>query len=109
MNSALLREFCGRDDIMLDLKKLFDGSLPVVDFSLSLDECDFVDDAVCGSFSACGQVTNHSGVVLLKGVVTPNLKVTCARCGKVFDHVEPITLEAKITDKLANKIGRAHV
>lgn len=103
MNSALLREFCGRDDIMLDLKKLFDGSLPVVDFSLSLDECDFVDDAVCGSFSACGQVTNHSGVVLLKGVVTPNLKVTCARCGKVFDHVEPITLEAKITDKLANK------
>lgn len=88
---------------MLDLKKLLDGSVPSVDFSVSLDECDFVEDVTECSFVANGTVTNHSGVIVLEGVVKPELKVTCARCGKEFSYSEPIKLQAKITDKLANE------
>ncbi len=88
---------------MLDLKKLLDGSVQSIDFSLGLESCDFVDDANCGSAVAKGVVTNHSGVILLEGEVNPNLLVTCARCGTEFNYSEPIRLSAKITDKLENK------
>ncbi len=88
---------------MLDLKKLLDGSVSSVDFSLSLDDCDFVDESVKGSVTASGVITNHSGVVLLSGVISPSLTVVCARCGKSFGYSDEIKLSAKITDKLANE------
>ncbi len=88
---------------MLDLKKLFDGTVPSVEFSLSNDECDFFDEALCCSYTAKGEVTNHSGVIVLEGEIKPELKVACARCGKEFVYSEPIELYAKITDKLANE------
>lgn len=88
---------------MLDLKKLLDGTVPSVDFSLSNAECDLIEDAIGCSFVANGTVTNHSGVIILEGVINPELKVVCARCGKEFIYSEPIKLQAKITDKLANE------
>lgn len=88
---------------MLDLKKLLDGTVPSVEFSLTVSESGFIDDVISGEFTANGIVTNHSGVVLLKGEIKPNLLVRCARCGKEFSYSEPISLEAKITDKLANE------
>lgn len=88
---------------MIDLKKLLDGSVSSVEFSVSLDDCDFVDESVSGSVSAKGEITNHSGLVLLEGEVKPNLYVTCARCGKPFCYSVPFPLNAKITDKLANE------
>ncbi len=88
---------------MLDLKKLLDGSLESVEFSIEIDDCSFVDDAVSGEAVAQGRVTNHSGLVLLDGVVEPNLTVACARCGADINYNEPILLNAKITDKLANE------
>lgn len=87
---------------MLDLKKLLDGSLSSIDFSLTLDDCGFIDDAVSGSAEANGKITNHSGLILLSGTVNPKLNVACARCGKEFEYNTPIALNAKITDKLAN-------
>lgn len=87
---------------LLDLKKLLDGSVDSVGFSVSLDNCDFIEDSVSASATASGEITNHSGLILLSGVVNPLLSVVCARCGKEFVYNEPITLEAKITDKLAN-------
>ena len=88
---------------MLDLKKLFDGTVESVDFSVETDGLDYVEDVLSGSAVSSGVITNHSGVVLLNGVITPDIKVSCARCGKEFSYSEPIALEAKITDKLANK------
>lgn len=88
---------------MLDLKKLLDGSLSSVSFSVDVDNCDFVDETVSGSAFAKGEVTNHSGVILLEGEIKVNLKVSCARCGVEFDYNEPLSLTAKITDKLANE------
>ncbi len=88
---------------MLDLKKLLDGSLSVVDFSVNVDNCDFVDEAVSGSALAKGEITNHSGVILLNGEIKTDLQVTCARCGCTFNYGEAIPLTAKITDKLANE------
>lgn len=88
---------------MLDLKKLLDGSLSSIGFSQTIDNCDFVDGIVSGSADAVGEITNHSGLILLKGTVKPSLKVACARCGREFVYSEPIGLDAKITDKLANK------
>ncbi len=87
---------------MLDLKKLLEGAVPSVDFSLSLDDCEFTDDSVSGTASANGVITNHSGVIVLKGEILPDLSVSCARCGKRFKYTAPIPLNAKITDKLAN-------
>ncbi len=88
---------------MLDLKKLLDGSLQSIDFSLSLDDCLFVDDALSGKANASGRITNHSGLILLSGSVVPELQVTCARCGKEYVYNTPVALNAKITDKLANE------
>ncbi len=88
---------------MLDLKKLFDGTVDAVDFSVEADGLDFIEDVLSGSAKASGVITNRSGVVLLNGVITPDIRVSCARCGKEFSYSEPIALEAKITDKLANK------
>ena len=88
---------------MLDLKKLLDGSLDSVTFSVNVDECDFVDETVTGTAYAQGEVTNHSGVILLKGEIKTDLKVSCARCGVDFDYSEILPITAKITDKLANE------
>ncbi len=88
---------------MLDLKKLLDGSLSRLEFSLNIENCDFIDESVSGSSNAFGEITNHSGLILLSGKVEPSLDVVCARCGKPFRYTEPILLEAKITDKLANE------
>lgn len=88
---------------MLDLKKLLEGAVPSVDFSLSLNDCEFTDDSVSGSAVATGVITNHSGVILLKGELIPDLDVSCARCGKSFKYSSPIAINAKITDKLANE------
>jgi len=87
---------------MLDLKKLLEGAVPSVDFSLSLDDCEFTDDSISGTASANGVITNHSGVIVLKGELLPDLNVSCARCGKSFKYNATIPLNAKITDKLAN-------
>lgn len=88
---------------MLNLQKLLDGSVPSIDFSLTIDNCDFIDDSVSGSAVAKGVITNHSGLILLEGYVTPSLCVACARCGKEFAYSQEIPLNAKITDKLANE------
>ena len=88
---------------MLDLKKLLDGSLQSIEFSLSLDDCSFVDESVSGVACANGVITNHSGLILLKGDVKPKLSVVCARCGKEYEYSTPIALNAKITDKLATE------
>lgn len=88
---------------LLDLKKLLDGSVDSVEFSVSLDECDFIEDSVSASATASGIITNHSGLILLEGSVKPNISAVCARCGKEFVYNESIALEAKIADKLANK------
>ncbi len=87
---------------MLDLKKLLDGSVDSVSFSVSLQDCDFIDPTVSGSATAEGIVTNHSGLVLLDGSITPCLTAECARCGIEVSYSAPIALHAKITDKLAN-------
>ncbi len=87
---------------MLDLKKLLEGAVPSVEFSLSLDDCEFTDDTVSGTAVATGVITNHSGVIELKGELVPDLNVTCARCGRGFKYSSPIALNAKIADKLAN-------
>ena len=88
---------------MLDLKKLLDGSVPFVEFSVKTDELDYIEDVVSGFANASGKITNHSGLVLLKGEIKPELIVSCARCGREFPYTEAIALEAKITDKLANE------
>lgn len=88
---------------MLDLKKLLDGSVSDIAFSLTIENCDFIDETVSGSAFASGEITNHSGVILLEGEIKPELKVSCARCGKEFAYNEKIPLKAKITDKLANE------
>lgn len=88
---------------MLDLKKLLDGSLQSIDFSLSLEDCTFVEDALSGKADASGKITNHSGLILLSGSVVPEFKVACARCGKEYVYNTPVALNAKITDKLANE------
>lgn len=88
---------------MIDLKKLLDGSVPSVEFSVSLDDCDFVDESVSGLVSANGKITNHSGLVLLEGEIAPRLNVTCARCGREFSYSASFPLNAKITDRLENE------
>ena len=88
---------------MLDLKKLLEGAVPSVDFSLSVSDCEFTDDSVSGTAVANGVITNHSGLILLNGEITPCLNVTCARCGKEFSYTAPVALNAKITEKLANE------
>ncbi len=88
---------------MLDLKKLLEGAVPSVEFSLSLDDCEFIDDTVSGTSKATGVITNHSGVIALNGELIPDLNVTCARCGKEFKYSSPISLNAKIADKLDNE------
>lgn len=88
---------------MLDLKKLLDGSLSELEFSHGIDDCSFVDESVSGKAYAFGRITNHSGLILLSGKIEPELKAVCGRCGKAFDYNEPIILNAKITDKLANE------
>lgn len=88
---------------MIDLKKLLDGSVPSVEFSVSLGDCDFVDESVSGSVSANGKITNHSGLVLLEGEIAPKLNVSCARCGKEFLYSASFPLNAKITDRLENE------
>lgn len=88
---------------MLDLKKLLDGSVPSVEFALTLDDCEFADPGVEGSVAANGVITNRSGVILLNGEIKPKLKVSCARCGKEITYDSPVPLQAKITDKLANE------
>ena len=88
---------------MLDLKKLLDGSLEFIDFSLDVEDCSFIDDGISGRATACGRITNHSGLILLNGEIKTNLTVSCARCGRDFVYSSPITLNAKITDKLANE------
>ena len=88
---------------MLDIKKLLDGSLKSIDFSLSLSDCSFIDDSVSGNANAFGTITNHSGLILLSGSVEPSLSVVCARCGREYSYNTPIALNAKITDKLANE------
>lgn len=88
---------------MLDLKKLLDGSVANIDFSVIVDDCGFVDESVSGSATAVGVVTNHSGLVVLEGKINVNLFVECARCGKQFEYNTEIPLYAKITDKLANE------
>ena len=87
---------------MLDLKKLLDGSVQKVDFEVGIDNCDFVDETVSGTANAVGEITNRSGLIELQASIKPILSVECARCGKVFEYVEPIELYSKITDKLAN-------
>ncbi len=88
---------------MLDLKRLLEGAVPSVEFSLSLSDCEFTDDSVSGSAVAGGVITNHSGVILLEGEIIPSLNVSCARCGKEFQYSTPLPLNAKITDSLANE------
>ncbi len=88
---------------LLDLKKLLDGSVDSVDFSVELNDCDFIEDSVSARASASGTITNRSGFVLLSGSVKPELSVICARCGREFMYNEPIALEEKLTDKLANE------
>ena len=88
---------------MLDLKKLLEGAVPSIDFSLSFEDCGFVDNAVSGVAKAHGVINNHSGVILLDGIVKPDLNVSCARCGREFNYSVPFELKAKITDKLANE------
>ena len=87
---------------MLDLKKLLDGSIERIGFDLQIDDCSFIDETVSGNAKAEGEIVNHSGLILLKGNLIPELNVTCARCGKEFAYNEVIELTAKITDKLAN-------
>ena len=87
---------------MLDLKKLLDGSLESLDFSVEIQDCDFVDAVSCKA-SACGTITNHSGLILLNGSIKPDAVVECARCGREISYSDEITLNAKITDKLANE------
>ncbi len=103
IESALLREFCGRSDKMLDLKKLIDGSVDSVKFSTTIDDCDFVDETIKGSVVAEGEITNRSGLILLEGYMWPRLTVNCARCGRETEQTSCISLTAKITDKLANE------
>ncbi len=87
---------------MLNLKKLLDGAVQSVEFSTVLNDCEFLDDSVSGEVSAKGVVTNHSGVINLQGEIALDLTVECGRCGKEFNYSSPISLNAKITDKLAN-------
>ena len=87
---------------MLDLKKLLDGSVDSVEFDLSVSDCEFTDENLSGSAKATGKVTNHSGLILLTGEIIPSVKAECARCGKEIAYGTPISLNAKITDKLAN-------
>lgn len=88
---------------MLDLKKLLDGSAESIAFSCELDADDMSDDILSGCVKASGRVENHSGYIVLHGVADTEFTVSCARCGRQFVYTEPVTLEAKITDKLANK------
>lgn len=87
---------------MLDLKNLLDGSVSVVNFSLSVTDCEFIDPSVTGTAVASGSVTNHSGVIVLTGEIIPALTAVCGRCGVSFNYNLPVKLSAKITDKLAN-------
>ncbi len=103
MDSALLRVFFGRSNLMLDLKKLLDGSLDSVSFSQTVEDCSFLDGINFGKAEAFGEITNHSGLIVLEGEIKPELEVFCARCGKEFSYSVPIKLYAKITDKLANE------
>lgn len=88
---------------MLDLKKLLDGSTSKIEFSEIIEDCSFIDEAVAGRCVANGEITNHSGLILLKGNIETDIKAVCGRCGRVFDYKEPVELNAKITDKLANE------
>ena len=88
---------------MLDLKKLLDGSAESIAFSCELDADGMSDDILSGCVKASGRVENHSGYIVLHGVADTEFTVNCARCGRQFGYTEPVTLEAKITDKLANK------
>lgn len=87
---------------MLDLKKLLDGSIEKIEFVQEIEDCGFIDESVSGKATAKGEIVNHSGLILLSGVIEPQLNVSCARCGKEFIYNESIPLNAKITDKLAN-------
>lgn len=87
---------------MLDLKKLLDGSIEKIEFVQEIEDCGFIDESISGKAKANGEIVNHSGLILLSGVIEPQLNVSCARCGKEFIYNESIPLNAKITDKLAN-------
>ncbi|MBQ0109387.1 MAG: DUF177 domain-containing protein [Clostridiales bacterium] len=88
---------------MLDLKKLIDGSVDSVSFFATIDACDLADDVIEGNVHASGEIVNHSGFITLSGVVKPDFKATCARCGKEFLYKTPFNINAKLTDKLANE------
>lgn len=88
---------------MLDLKKLLDGSAENIEFSCEVSADGMSGDIVSGYVKASGRVENHSGYIVLRGEAVPEFTVDCARCGNRFVYTEPIPLEAKITDKLANK------
>ncbi len=87
---------------MLELKKLLDGSVDSIDFSVTVDDIESFDDVLSGSARASGIIENHSGLVLLSGRIEPDFRVECARCGTEFSYTQPIDLSAKITEKLAN-------
>lgn len=94
--------FSERSKVMLDLKKLLDGSKDSVTVSRTVEDCSFLDGIDCGTAKVDAVITNHSGLIVLEGEIKPDLTVFCARCGKQFGYSEPIKLYAKITDKLAN-------
>lgn len=99
INVAFLRTFFGGDSL-LDLKKLLDGSHPSLDFEYSLDLNSLPEDIVSGTAVATGKVTDHSGYMVLEGVLTVNAKAICARCGEEFDYVQEFPLFSKLTLKL---------
>lgn len=94
--------FSERGITVLDLKKLVDGSVDSVTFSQTVEDISFLDGIDSGKADVQGTVTNHSGLIVLEGEISPDLTVFCARCGKEFAYSDTIKLYAKITDKLAN-------
>ena len=87
---------------MLDLKKLIEGSTDSARFDVTAEAAGVSGDVVSGSARAAGEVTYHSGLLLLEGTLKPKLRAVCGRCGKEFDYCEPVPLYAKITDKVAD-------
>lgn len=88
--------------MLLDLKKLVEGSAVSLPFETSFDASGIDSDVISGEVLVKGAVSDHSGLIVLEGEITPSLTAVCARCGNEFNYSVPTKLYAKVAASLEN-------
>ena len=87
--------------MLLDLREIIEVPGTEVSFECELNAETLCSDSVKAYKSAptaCGKVSNSAGILTLEGELRADMTCICDRCGKEFDSVKVMELNALITD-----------